>query len=87
MQAPTQTPKPNQLLTTTEAAALLGLSPLTLQDWRSRNRGPRYVRLSRRAIRYRPSDIEDFIEKNGTPQNGAANKNKVAATAAKGEVE
>jgi predicted DNA-binding transcriptional regulator AlpA len=44
------------------AAKYLGLSPRTLQNWRVRGGGPLFVRISNRSIRYRPSDIQDWIE-------------------------
>ncbi|MBT5566725.1 MAG: helix-turn-helix domain-containing protein [Rhodospirillaceae bacterium] len=44
------------------AAEYLGLSPRTLQNWRVRGGGPLFVRISNRSIRYRLSDIQDWIE-------------------------
>jgi predicted DNA-binding transcriptional regulator AlpA len=46
-----------------QAAELLGLSPATLASWRSRGRGPAFLRLGGRAIRYRRSDLERFLER------------------------
>ncbi|MCX7012125.1 MAG: helix-turn-helix domain-containing protein [Candidatus Sumerlaeota bacterium] len=52
-----------KLRTTREAAEILGLSPPTLETWRTRKSdGPRFVRLGR-AIRYRPEDLAIFIER------------------------
>ncbi len=45
------------LLTEVEAAGRLGFTPRFLQDRRMRGGGPRYVRVSARAIRYRPEDL------------------------------
>jgi predicted DNA-binding transcriptional regulator AlpA len=53
--------EPDRLWTTAEAAEWLGISPLTLRDWRSSNRGPRAVRLGRgrgAGVRYRPVDVK-----------------------------
>jgi len=50
------------LLTTAQAAALLGLSPRTLEGLRLRGGGPRYVRLSARAVRYRREDLAAWID-------------------------
>jgi len=50
-------------LTTPEAAEYLSVKPGTLEVWRCQGRGPRFVRLGR-AIRYRPADLDNFIEKN-----------------------
>lgn len=49
------------LLSTAQAADALGLSERTLQDWRLRGRGPRYVRMSARAVRYRPRELAKWI--------------------------
>ncbi len=56
---------PLPLLTATEAANRLGISPWTLHDWRKRgadNPLP-YVRVGR-AARYRPEDIAAYVERN-----------------------
>ncbi len=45
-----------------EAAQILGLRPRTLQDWRFRGKGPRYLSYSGRAVRYRISDLALFME-------------------------
>jgi len=50
------------LLTTQQAAALLGYKPRMLEARRVRGDGPKYVRISARAIRYRPIDLHIWIE-------------------------
>lgn len=52
-----------RFLTTEEAAAILGISPMTLTTWRSRQvpYGPAFVRMGR-AVRYERDEIERFIE-------------------------
>jgi excisionase family DNA binding protein len=52
----------NKLLTTSEAAKALGLSTAFLERDRWAGAKIPFVRLGRRAIRYRPEDIEAFIE-------------------------
>ena len=49
-----------QLLTTEQAARYLNLKPTTLEQWRWErgDDGPPFLRLSRRAVRYRKSDLE-----------------------------
>ena len=54
-------PDPEQLLTPKEAAALLGLSPRAIENWRGRGGGMKFVRISRRCVRYRRQDVLDFI--------------------------
>lgn len=51
------------LLTTEQAAAEVfhgTISPATLQWWRAKGRGPRYLKISRRVV-YRRSDLEAYI--------------------------
>ena len=50
------------LLTEAEAAAYLRLTRRALQAWRYQGRGPRFVKISRRAVRYRLGDLDSFIE-------------------------
>ena len=53
---------PCALLTEVQTAAVLNVSIRTLQAWRLRGGGPRYVKLSGRAVRYRNGDLAAFIE-------------------------
>ncbi|HTG33300.1 MAG TPA: helix-turn-helix domain-containing protein [Thermoanaerobaculia bacterium] len=55
---------PVVLLTESEAAGYLRLTPRALQAWRYQGKGPPFVRISRRAIRYRLVDLEAFVEEN-----------------------
>jgi len=48
-------------MTTEQAAQFLGLRPNTLEIWRFRGTGPKFVKLGR-AVRYRLADLEDFIQ-------------------------
>ncbi len=50
-----------KLLTESQAAELLGLKTKTLSCWRWRKTGPAYIKLSG-AVRYRLSDLEDYID-------------------------
>lgn len=47
----------DQLLTERQAAALLSVTPRALQKWRSNGRGPEFIRISSRCIRYRRIDL------------------------------
>lgn len=60
---------PDELLTTAEAAAILGRNPNTLVKWRMRKpqRGPAVITVRvaasiRRGVRYRREDVEAFKE-------------------------
>jgi len=50
-----------KLLTTPEAANLLGLKPETLEIWRWAGRGPNFYKLGR-AVRYKQADLDAFID-------------------------
>lgn len=45
-----------------EAAAFMGISPKTLQGWRTRRMGPPYVRIARKCIRYRKTDLQAYMD-------------------------
>jgi len=51
-----------QLLNTIEAAQMLRLHPTTLATWRVEGRGPKFLKLGERKVRYRESDIEAWLE-------------------------
>jgi predicted DNA-binding transcriptional regulator AlpA len=53
-------------LTTSELALELGLHEITLIRWRTSNRGPRFHRLSRRAVHYARADVNAWLEENGS---------------------
>lgn len=50
------------LMDTEEAAAFLGLSVRALEARRHQGKGPPYVRISSRAVRYDPSALHEWIE-------------------------
>ncbi|WP_376690094.1 helix-turn-helix transcriptional regulator [Wenzhouxiangella sp. EGI_FJ10409] len=53
---------PNKsFLTTEEAAEYVGLQKSTLEAWRCRGGGPRFVKMGR-AVRYRLVDLDAWIE-------------------------
>lgn len=45
-----------------EAAAFLGLSIRSMQGYRYRSGGPRFVRISARCVRYRRTDLREWAE-------------------------
>ncbi len=51
---------PDQLLDTEHLAALLMVSPRTLETWRARGQGPKVTKV-RDLVRYRYSDVLEFI--------------------------
>jgi len=52
---------PGVLLFQDEAAHMLGVSARTLESWRLHGGGPKFVRISRGAVRYRRADLESWI--------------------------
>ena len=52
---------PERLLSTTQAADLLGTTRRTLEDWRHRGAGPVFVKLRSRMVRYRREDLDAFV--------------------------
>ncbi len=50
-----------RLLTPAQAAEFLRVTVHTLAEWRSERRGPPYVKLEGRLVRYRHRDIESYI--------------------------
>jgi predicted DNA-binding transcriptional regulator AlpA len=67
------------LLDAAAVAARLGVKTKTVTEWRRRGRGPAFVWLSWRCVRYRPSDIDAFIAAHVRP--AAAEAKVVAAPA------
>jgi len=59
MSVQTRTSPAQPLLTVDQAAEYLSFQPRTLDAWRVRGCGPKFVRVSARAVRYR---IEDLVE-------------------------
>jgi excisionase family DNA binding protein len=53
---------PSELLTRAEVAKLLRVSKRTLSNWCLRGDIP-VIRITKRFVRFRRSDVEEFIEK------------------------
>lgn len=62
--------QPDRLLTTAQAAERLGLAEQTLANWRVARKGPAYVRIGGRTIRYRASALDAYIA--GLPSEAVA---------------
>jgi predicted DNA-binding transcriptional regulator AlpA len=50
-----------KVLRESEAAQYLGVSRRWLQERRADGRGPKFARLTARAIRYRVADLDEFL--------------------------
>lgn len=44
------------------AAEHLGVTVRSMQTWRVNGKGPKFVRISRTAVRYRPEDVKAWVE-------------------------
>ena len=56
------------LITTKEAAEMLGAKPATLRGWRYAKTGPPFVQMTRRSVKYVLGDLERYIaERRFTP--------------------
>ena len=49
------------LLDEGEVSALLRVAVPTLRNWRAKQRGPVFVKLGLRSVRYRKSDVDAFV--------------------------
>ncbi len=49
------------LLTSREAGRYFGKTETAMAQWRHLGTGPRFIRLDRRTIRYRESDLAAFV--------------------------
>lgn len=64
---------PEKLITTQELAERWGIHPNTLSNWRSQNRGPKYVKIGgmkKSPVYYRLKDILAY-EKKSTVKTGS----------------
>lgn len=59
-----------KLLNTKEAAGIIGANRRTLDNWRNLGRGPVYVKLNARNVRYALGDLLAFIEKHKVEPGG-----------------
>lgn len=63
---------------TDDAAKYLGLTKATLEAWRTRGGGPRFLKLGK-AVRYRKEDLDTFIVsrlRDNTSQDQGARSDK-----------
>jgi hypothetical protein len=52
----------NTLLKENDAAQFLEVSVRSLQGWRFKGGGPKFIKISHRAIRYRKKDLIEWID-------------------------
>ena len=49
-------------LTTREVAEMLGLKPITVKLWRIQGKGPAWVKVGSKSVRYPLSGVEAFLK-------------------------
>jgi hypothetical protein len=49
------------LITTEQAATMIGAKPSTLRNWRCAKTGPPFIRITRRLVKYDESDIQKYV--------------------------
>jgi hypothetical protein len=78
-QRPTERVPGAVLLRTDEAAHRLQLTTRTLELWRRRGVGPRYIRLNGRVIRYRVEDLNAWLARRALQPAARSDDAKAAA--------
>jgi hypothetical protein len=48
-------------ISASEAARIIGIVPTTLANWRYQGKGPAFIRISSRCVRYRWEDLQVWI--------------------------
>lgn len=48
-------------MNTAAAAEYLGLSAVTLKRWRSQGKGPSFIRLGEKIVKYRQTDLDRWL--------------------------
>ena len=61
MQSVVTLPDPGDLLDEKEVAAILKCGINTLRNWRSLKKGPPFVKVGERLVRYRRADLAAFV--------------------------
>lgn len=68
------------LISTKQAAKMLGAEPATLRGWRCAKIGPPFIRISSRSVKYDERDIQTYVaERRFTPSVRATEVNRYAA--------
>lgn len=57
-----------ELITEEQVAKLLTVSISTVKRLRASGKGPRYIRISERVVRYRRKDVLDWMEQGGAEE-------------------
>lgn len=77
--APPVPTDPEALLNEREASEFLGLTQLTLYNWRNQAKGPAYLRLGTKSVRYRRRDLLAWLAQCEGKSHGAYPRRGAAA--------
>lgn len=69
---PTEAPTAPALLKRKDAAEWLGISVPALAQLAYKGTGPKYIVIGTRTVRYRMSDLVEYVEANVRTQSGSA---------------
>jgi hypothetical protein len=61
-----------ELLTQSQVATLLNVSEGTLESWRARRLGPKFISYSARCVRYRLADVQEWLRQHEVETAGEA---------------
>jgi len=62
LKRPARAKGPAGLLDTVSAAKRMGIAKGTLENWRSLGKGPRFIKVGTKMVRYDPRDIDSWLE-------------------------
>jgi predicted DNA-binding transcriptional regulator AlpA len=62
----------NLLMTPHQTATFLKVTLTTLEDWRRKGTGPKWLRLNGRVVRYYMADVEEWLQASSAPVTGPA---------------
>lgn len=69
-----------KLITTQQAANIMGVEPSTLRNWRCAKTGPPFIRITKRSVKYDENDIQKYVaERRFVPSVRATEVNRHAA--------
>jgi len=60
------------LLNEDQVALILNMRVTSLRNWRYQGRGPKFLKVGSRTVRYRPEAVEEFLSK-GEAGHGGGN--------------
>jgi len=69
---PAPSAQPDEYLSPREVAVLIRVNRSTLAKWRASGRGPRWIRVTPRMVRYSRAEVENFLTQRTRTSTAAA---------------